>query len=215
MHDQFRLPSGPLGHLAGWMMTRSNAGLADWGVDALRVVPGETVLEIGAGPGVGLVRLAQAGAGRVIGIDPSGVMLQHARRRIEASGLGDRIELLEGAAERLPLPDGSVDAILAVNSVPFWTDPAAGLAEARRVLRAGGRIVTVLLPHWARTAHDFERAATAEHARLVAAGFDVLPPLVKPLRPIEVCLVAGTVGTAISGEPAAGDLAPARAGCTS
>lgn len=212
MSDPFRLPRGPLGHLAGWLMARRSSALSEWGVDALQVGGGETALEIGAGPGVGLVLLGRAGAGRVIGIDPSAVMLAQARRRIAASGMDDRIDLREGVAERLPLPDGSVDAILAVNSVPYWNDPARGLAEARRVLRSGGRIVTVLQPQ---SADEFEREAALEHDRLAAAGFDVLPPLVRPLRPVDACLIAGSVGAAAPRGPRASDRSRAEAGCTS
>jgi ubiquinone/menaquinone biosynthesis C-methylase UbiE len=196
-------------------MARRSAALAEWGVDALQVGAGETALEIGTGPGVGLVLLGRAGAERVIGIDPSPVMLAQAQRRIAASDVGDRIELREGVAERLPLPDASVDAILAVNSVPYWEDPARGLAEARRVLRPGGRIVTVLQPRGARAAREFERAALREHDRLAAAGFDVLPPLVRPLRPIDACLIAGSAGVAAPRGPRASDRSRAQAGCTS
>jgi len=211
MSDHFRLPRGPLGHVAGWLMARSSA-LSAWGVDALQVRAGETALEIGTGPGTGLVLLARAGAERVIGIDPSAVMLVQAQRRIAASGVGDRIELREGVAERLPLADGSVDAILAVNSVPYWDDPVRGLAEARRVLRPGGRIVTVLQP---RAAGEFEREAVREHDRLVAAGFEVLPPLVRPLRPVDACLIAGSVAAAAPRTARASDRSRAQAGCTS
>jgi ubiquinone/menaquinone biosynthesis C-methylase UbiE len=212
LHNHFRRPSGPLGHLAGWIMARSNAVLADWGIEALQPTGDDVVLEIGAGPGVGLVKLARAGAGRVMGVEPSPVMRRLAQARIRASGMAERIELREGSAERLPVADASVDAILAVNSVHSWEDPAAGLAEARRALRPGGRFVTVLQPRWTRSADEFERAATEEYRRLAAAGFDVLPPLVKPLTPVDACLVAGSVAT---GVPRPTGRAPARAGCTS
>lgn len=188
--------------------------LAEWGVEALQVGAGETVLAIGSGAGAGLVPLARAGAGRVIGIDPAEALLGEVGRQVASEGLDHVIELVEAAAGRLPLPDASIDAILAVNAAGFWTDPAAGFEEARRVLRPGGRIVTVLQPESARTPDEFERAACAEHERLLAAGFDALPPLVKVLDPVDACLIAGSVCAPIVREPASG-LAPARAGCTS
>ena len=101
---------------------------------------------------------------------------------------------IDPSAERLPLTDESVDAILLVNSVASWQDPAGWLAEVRRVLRPTGRIVSVLQPDGGHTLEELDGAAAAEHEQLAAAGFDVLPPLVKSLRPVDAFLIAGRVG---------------------
>jgi Uma2 family endonuclease len=59
--------------------------------------PGEDVLEVATGTGVQLVRLAAANpGGRTVGVEPSAGMLAQSRRRLEAAGLGDRVELIEG-----------------------------------------------------------------------------------------------------------------------
>jgi SAM-dependent methyltransferase len=85
-------------------------------------------LEIGVGSG----RFAGP-LGVQVGVDPSPAMLVHAARR--------GIQVVEGTAERLPFADASFDHALVVTTICFVDSPAALVAEARRVLRPGGRLV--------------------------------------------------------------------------
>jgi SAM-dependent methyltransferase len=85
-------------------------------------------LEIGVGSG----RFA-APLGLGWGVDPSPAMLEIARQR--------GIEVVQGAAEALPYPDDRFDHALVVTTICFVDDPAAMVAEARRVLRPGGTLV--------------------------------------------------------------------------
>lgn len=85
-------------------------------------------LEIGVGSG----RFA-APLGVQVGVDPSPAMLAHAAAR--------GIEVVEGAAEKLPFVANSFDHALAVTTICFVDSAAAMLAEARRVLKPGGRLV--------------------------------------------------------------------------
>jgi ubiquinone/menaquinone biosynthesis C-methylase UbiE len=107
------------------------------------VRPGEDVLEVATGTGAQLARLAGANrGGRTVGVEISTGMLARSRRTLEQSGLAE-VELIEGSALELPLPDESFD--LVVNSymldlLPRDAIPRA-LAEFRRVLRPGGRLV--------------------------------------------------------------------------
>lgn len=96
------------------------------------------VLDVGCGEGVLVRRLAAAGA-RVVGVDPSPVALERARRA-ESSDTSTRF--VEGTAEALPFPDRSFDVVVFLNSlhhVPLESMDAA-LAEAARVLRPGGTL---------------------------------------------------------------------------
>ncbi|MCK9214048.1 MAG: class I SAM-dependent methyltransferase [Rhodoferax sp.] len=85
-------------------------------------------IEIGVGSG----RFA-APLGVQVGVDPSPAMLVHAAAR--------GIEVVEGVAEHLPFADGSFDHALVVTTLCFVDSPARMLAEARRVLKPGGRLV--------------------------------------------------------------------------
>jgi SAM-dependent methyltransferase len=67
-------------------------------------------------------------------------MLRRARREAARRGLA-RIELLEADVESLPFEDGSFDLSVCFNSLHCFPDPAAGLREIARCLRAGGRLI--------------------------------------------------------------------------
>jgi SAM-dependent methyltransferase len=103
--------------------------------------PGQTFLELACGPGdLGLAVAARLGAdGRLIATDFSPEMLDVARRNASAHGLTN-VELRVADAEDLDLEDESVDGVVCRWGFMLMADPAAALAEARRVLRAGGRL---------------------------------------------------------------------------
>jgi arsenite methyltransferase len=164
-------------------------------LDLLALRPGEHVVDIGAGPGFLAAEMAAAVGphGRVHAVDPSPSM------RALAEGRGAAIDVVDGAAEALPLPDASVDAAVATQVFEYVSDVPGALAEVRRVLRPGGRVL-LLDTDWDSIvwhSRDGERmrrvlAAWEEHlvdphlprtlgAALHAAGFAVAPPRVVPL----------------------------------
>lgn len=92
--------------------------------------PGGVVLDVGTG--TALVLRALPTGGRRVGIDLSPGMLARAR------AADPTLLLARADATRLPLPDGSVDVVTCVTVLHLLPDPAAALAEWRRVLRPGG-----------------------------------------------------------------------------
>jgi demethylmenaquinone methyltransferase/2-methoxy-6-polyprenyl-1,4-benzoquinol methylase len=108
------------------------------------VRPGEDVLEVAVGTGVQLAELAAANpTGRTVGLEPSAGMLRQARHRIEVAGISDRVELVDGSALELPFADESFDLLVngyMLDLLPREEIPRA-LAEFKRVLRPGGRLV--------------------------------------------------------------------------
>jgi ubiquinone/menaquinone biosynthesis C-methylase UbiE len=104
------------------------------------------VLDLGCGTAPIAPRLNAWGAhpASYVGADLSVQMLHAARRRLNDS---PRSSVTAAAAEALPFRDGAFDTIVSASSLHYWADPAAGLAEARRVLAPGGRL---LLVDWAR-----------------------------------------------------------------
>jgi SAM-dependent methyltransferase len=86
--------------------------------------------DVGAGTGKLTRTMVEAGA-EVVAIDPDSVMLAALREHVHG------VPTFVGTAERMPLPDASVDAVL-LGQAWHWVDPVAASAEAGRVLRAGG-----------------------------------------------------------------------------
>jgi SAM-dependent methyltransferase len=98
------------------------------------------VLEVGCGAGKWLTLLASEGCD-VAGLDPSDEMLAIARGRVNG-------DLRRGTAEALPWEDASFDRVIYVNALHHFVDPPRALEEAWRVLRPGGRLLSIGLdPH--------------------------------------------------------------------
>ncbi|MGW3356786.1 class I SAM-dependent methyltransferase [Streptomyces bungoensis] len=97
---------------------------------ALEPAPGPRVLDLGAGTGKLTGTLAALGA-EVVAVEPDPGMLSELRRSLPD------VRALPGSAEAIPLPDASVDAVLAGNAM-HWFDMAVAGPEIARVLAPGG-----------------------------------------------------------------------------
>jgi ubiquinone/menaquinone biosynthesis C-methylase UbiE len=161
----FGRPTGVLGRLGGVIMARLNRDAAARVVDLLELEPGDRVLEIGFGPGVGIEILSQRASVRSIaGIDPSREMIAQATaRNVAAIGTG-RVELLQATVDQMPFVDREFDKVVSVNSMQVWPDAVAGMREVRRVLKAGGRVALGFTPY-----AGYSNAAVI--GVLAAAGF--------------------------------------------
>jgi ubiquinone/menaquinone biosynthesis C-methylase UbiE len=103
----------------------------------LALSPGERVLEVGCGTGALLEQVvARCPECRVTGVDPVPEMLAMARKRLPAA-----VDLREAWAEKLPFADAAFDVVLSCNMFHYIRKPQEALAEMRRVLRPGGRLV--------------------------------------------------------------------------
>jgi SAM-dependent methyltransferase len=130
----------------GWERSRSEreksaAPVTEWLVRELAPKPGDTVLELAAGQGdVGFEIAAVLGkSGHLISSDFSPAMAEIARRR-GAELVLTNVEYRILDAEQIELADDSVDGVLCRWGYMLMPDPAAALAETRRVLRSGGRL---------------------------------------------------------------------------
>jgi SAM-dependent methyltransferase len=104
-------------------------------VRAAGVSPGSKVIDVGCGAGALTVGLAGiVGAENVAGVDPSEPFVVEARTRVPGA------DLRVGPAESLPFEDATFDASLSQLVFHFVQDPAASVAEMRRVTRPGGRV---------------------------------------------------------------------------
>lgn len=129
-----------------WERTREErekmaAPVTGWLVRELAPKPGDTVLELAAGQGdVGFEIAPILGeSGRLISSDFSPEMAEIARRRSAELGLTN-VEHRILDAERIELPEHSVDGVLCRWGYMLMPDPEAALIETRRVLRSGGRL---------------------------------------------------------------------------
>jgi SAM-dependent methyltransferase len=102
---------------------------------------GDTVLDVGSGSGTdALLAAGLVGrAGQVFGLDMTAAMLEKLERSVRAAGAAN-VRLLEGNAERIPLPDASVDVVTSNGVLNLVPDKRLAFAEIHRVLRPGGRI---------------------------------------------------------------------------
>jgi ubiquinone/menaquinone biosynthesis C-methylase UbiE len=112
--------------------------VSDWLLDAVDPRPGDTILELTAGPGeTGFLAAQRVGPeGRLISTDLSPGMVAAATRGAQARGLSN-VECRIMDAQAIDLPDLSVDGVLSRFGVMLVPEPRRVLAEARRVLRAG------------------------------------------------------------------------------
>jgi ubiquinone/menaquinone biosynthesis C-methylase UbiE len=111
-----------------------------WMLDRLAPAPGQTILDLAAGPGdMGLEAAKRMeGRGRVLLVDQSRAMLDSARGRASQLGLEDVVETAAMDAQQLELADGAVDGAVCRFGYMLMPDPGAALAETRRVLAPAG-----------------------------------------------------------------------------
>lgn len=100
------------------------------------------VLEIGCGPGTNLDFYDFSKVSHVDAIEPAEGMLKRARKKANKMGLtDDKVTFTAAGAEAMPVEDSSIDTAVitfVLCTIPDWT---AALAETRRVLKPGGKVV--------------------------------------------------------------------------
>jgi ubiquinone/menaquinone biosynthesis C-methylase UbiE len=146
--------------------------------------PEAVALDLGCGGGHVSFRLAPR-VKQIIAYDLSAAMVDVTRREARTRGLAN-LEVHQGVAEKLPYPDDSVDIVVSRYSVHHWHDAAAGLREARRVMKPGGLAIfmdvfapgVALLDTWLQSlellrdpSHVRDYTLAQWHALLEAAGF--------------------------------------------
>ncbi|HLN88033.1 MAG TPA: methyltransferase domain-containing protein [Candidatus Limnocylindrales bacterium] len=122
-------------------------------ISELNLAPGQSVLEVGCGPGAIVRRLAlrTQGANKIVGVDMNQYLLREAAALARRDKLDRFIEFQTGDAERLPFPDDEFDATISC-TVMEEGDADRMLAEFVRVTKRGGKVGAVVrstdLPRW-------------------------------------------------------------------
>ena len=143
-------------------------------VDALGLRPGDTVLDVGCGPGLWSELIAKKvwPSGRVVGLDLSAKLIGHARCRQRESRYGDIMEFHEADFYHLPFANERFSATFFGNCFSYVTDPDRVLSEQKRVVRSGGRIAV----------KDFDGALILFHPVDGALSYRVLGATEQALR---------------------------------
>jgi arsenite methyltransferase len=111
-------------------------------IQHLKLQQGETVLDLGSGPGMDvLIAAGQVGAdGHVIGVDMTPEMIERARNNAREAGVS-QVEFRKGRLESLPVDDSSIDAVTSNCVINLVPDKNKVFGEIARVLKPGGRMV--------------------------------------------------------------------------
>ena len=178
-------------------------GIADV-VDALAVGPGEVFVDLACGRGGYGFEIARRSGAALIGVDFSAVAVEQATARLasDAAGLSARFQV--GELTATGLPDDCATGVVCVDAMQFAQPYPAGLAECRRILAPGGRLV---LTGW--QCLDLDDDALPERMRhdiaaeLTEAGFsDVDARHMPRWREQELGLWRTAVATDPRGDPA-------------
>lgn len=145
--DETRAYYNKIARIYDLLAEHSEQPMRDKGLEKLAARPGERILEVGFGTGHMIVELARAvgPTGKVFGVDISDEMVALTNELLERQQLTDRVEVARGDAESLPLEDGSLDGIFTSFTFELFDTPEIPrvLAEWKRVLKPGGRLVIV------------------------------------------------------------------------
>jgi ubiquinone/menaquinone biosynthesis C-methylase UbiE len=132
---------GLLGRLIAFIMALETWHQNLRAIDALGIDQGDHVLDIGCGHGRSLTELAaRAPRGRIVGVDPSELMIEIAAKRNQPLIGSGRVDVVLSTLESLPFPDDAFDKVLCVHVLYFWNDIEASLREIARVLKPDGRL---------------------------------------------------------------------------
>ena len=110
-------------------------------VQYLKQFRSDLILDVATGTGDFALEAVRLNPSKIIGIDISEGMLNVGRKKIQDSGLSDKITLQVGDSENLPFPDNYFDAVIVAFGVRNFENLDVGLSEIFRVLKAGGHVV--------------------------------------------------------------------------
>jgi demethylmenaquinone methyltransferase/2-methoxy-6-polyprenyl-1,4-benzoquinol methylase len=118
-----------------------------WRRRAIRIISrhfkNPEILDVATGTGDLAIAAMRINPLKITGIDISRNMLEIGKEKIIKKGLSDKIELIQGDSESIPLGNNSFDVAMVAFGVRNFSDPLRGLVEMNRVLRSDGMILVL------------------------------------------------------------------------
>jgi len=187
----FSKPKGFFGIIAGKIMAWENQTINKWTISRLKIKRGDTILEIGFGPGSSMgYMLKQYPQIKIDGVDVSDTMKEQAEKHLEAYVEAGKVNLITADAENVDLYHDYYDIILSVNNYTIWDNPRKGLENITSALKPGGTIAITMQPR--------EEDASAEKTKMFgrqiqedmsACGYENIKVGYKKVRPeLTVCV---------------------------
>lgn len=184
---QLRQPQGDAGVEIGQRMNVGNEIINRRAIAQLAIKPGDRILELGPGNGYFAREMVAVDPSvQYVGCDLSDVMIEQANQRNADLVQSGQTRFVHRTDAKLPFADASFEKLLTINTLYFWNDPAAELAELRRVLVPGGRVVIGIRPRRLMeqmpfTAFGFTMYEPQQAADLlIANGFALTDLIVEP-----------------------------------
>jgi len=189
---QFGKPTGIFGRFVGWLLSFKNKDRVQWTCEKLQIAATDTLLEIGYGPGVTFMKVAeQLTSGFIAGIDHSEIMVEQATKRNKKHIENGKAKLEYGTVWDLKYPKNYFDIIYASNVHFFWKNPINEFKELTSFLKTGGRLVMVFQPRWAKSEEEVREVAEKIKNQYEKIGLQNIEIDFKEMTPVTCIYISG------------------------
>lgn len=190
---QLRQPTGEYAIQVGEKMNEGNLHINLNTFEALNLVAGDNILEIGMGNGFFVKNILSADNSiKYTGCDFSEIMVYEARKQNENFITGGQAQFLKADANELPFDKEFFDKVFSINTIYFWDNPQIVLAEIWRVLKPKGQIIISVRPkyimeHYPFVKYGFKTFSKDDLTELIAQNnFKVIDIIEKDEPEVEI-----------------------------
>ena len=142
--SQYKCPTGVSGRTVAANMNKGHWDLTTWGLKHVSIKSGFVILDVGCGGGKTISRLARrVGQGKVYGLDQSADMVDYSRQINIKLVAKNRVEIVQGSAEKTGFKDEFFDLVTAIETYYFWPNLADAFREIKRILKKGGYLLII------------------------------------------------------------------------
>lgn len=189
---QFGKPTGNFGRFVGWLMSFKNNSRVKWTFEKLQLRTGDTLLEIGYGPGITLRKVADnLTSGFIAGIDHSEIMFKQASGRNRNHIENAKAKLECGTIWDLKYPEKYFDIIYGSNVHFFWKNPVDEFKKLVSLLKPNGRLVMVFQPRWTKTEEEVRQVAEKTKMQYEDVGLKNIEIDFKKMKPVTCIYISG------------------------